>query len=120
LATITAISSTLIGPKGRKVKVEVGAILSFESRLSVKGATMSYMFEVYYQQPPDLKKEARLAERVSHLGGRLDYREECQRSGSPSICLTFEFDNLDQARSAAAKLREQGEYVEGPVDYGAE
>ena len=35
-----------------------------------------------------------------------------------SVCLTYEFDNLEQAEVAAELLRQLGEYVEGPVDYG--
>jgi hypothetical protein len=79
---------------------------------------MSFMFEVYYKPPADAVKESALARQVTALGGRLDYREEPGEDGRGGICLTFEFDNLDAARRAAAKLREQGEHIEGPVDYG--
>jgi hypothetical protein len=74
------------------------------------------MFEVYYKPPPDPKKEAALTESVSRLGGRLSYRED--PDGIGSICLTYEFDALEQAKEAGEALRQQGEYVEGPVDYG--
>jgi len=77
---------------------------------------MSYMFEVYYRPPVDPVREAALAERVSKMGGRLDCREDpTEHTGA---CLTFEFDDWDRAEAAANSLREQGEYVEGPGDYG--
>ncbi|MFO0969740.1 MAG: hypothetical protein U0793_29635 [Gemmataceae bacterium] len=76
---------------------------------------MSVMFEVMYEPPTDARREGRLAEQISHFGGRLDYREE---SATPaSICLTFEFDDWAAARAAAARLRELGEYIEGPMEY---
>jgi hypothetical protein len=80
---------------------------------------MSYMFEVFYRKPPDPTKEQKLTERVSHFGGHLTFREEPGDKGPSSVCLTYEFDSSDQARAAATSLREQGEYVEGPVDYEA-
>ncbi len=80
---------------------------------------MSYMFEVYYRAPADLPKEAVLTQRVSRLGGRLGYREGPEGGANGSICLTYEFDRRDQAEAAARVLREQGEHVEGPVDYAA-
>jgi hypothetical protein len=79
---------------------------------------MSYMFEVHYRPPSDTAREAALAERVSHLGGRLDYRESPPQGRPGGVCLTFEFDDIDRARRAAEALRSQGEHVEGPVDYG--
>jgi len=79
---------------------------------------MSYMFEVYYRSPADPDKEKSLTQRVAALGGRLDYREPSQSRANGSICLTFEFNRRDEAEAAASVLREQGEYVEGPVDYG--
>jgi hypothetical protein len=79
---------------------------------------MSYMFEVYYRPPEDPTREAALAERVSHLGGRLDYREAPTEGLPGAVCLTFEFADIDRARAAAESLRAQGEYVEGPVEYG--
>ena len=78
---------------------------------------MSYMFEVYYKPPPDPKKEAALSEAVNKFAGRLTYREE--PDGMGSICLTYEFDDLDQAVAASEALRRQGAHVEGPVDYGS-
>ena len=77
---------------------------------------MSYMFEVYYRRPADPRREAALTSRVSSLGGRLSYREAPE--GKEGVCLTYEFDEPDRAEAAAQLLREQGEHVEGPVDYG--
>ena len=77
---------------------------------------MSYMFEVYYRPPTDERKEAALTNRVASLGGRLDYREDAE--GLVGVCLTYEFDDYDMATKAADALRELGEHVEGPMDYG--
>jgi hypothetical protein len=79
---------------------------------------MSFMFEVYYRPPEDPQKEAALTAQVSSLGGRLSYREPPGENGRGGVCLTYEFDDHDQAAAAASVLREQGEHVEGPVDYG--
>ncbi len=79
---------------------------------------MSYMFEVYYRAPADPTREAALTERVSRLGGRLDYREAPDDGRPGGVCLTFEFHDIDRARAAAEALRAQGEHVEGPADYG--
>ena len=79
---------------------------------------MSYMFEVYYRPPADPAKEAAVTERVVALGGRLDFRENAGNNGRGGICLTYEFDDCDAAAKAANVLRQSGEHVEGPVDYG--
>jgi hypothetical protein len=79
---------------------------------------MSFMFEVYYKPPANPVKESALTRQVAALGGRLDYREDAPEQGPEGICLTYEFEDFELARRAAAKLREQGEHVEGPVDYG--
>lgn len=79
---------------------------------------MSFMFEVYYQPPAGPTKEEAVTERVTPLGGRLDYREDAAEHGLGGICLTYEFDNLNLATKAATLLRQLGEHVEGPVDYG--
>ena len=76
------------------------------------------MLEVYYRSPADPDKEETLTQRVAALGGRLDYRETPQSDANGSICLTFEFGRRDEAEAAARALREQGEHVEGPVEYG--
>ena len=79
---------------------------------------MSAMFEVYYRAPADLAKETTLTTSVGGLGGRLSYREVAENDDEHGICLTFEFDDPSQAELAAQKLRQQGEHVEGPSDYG--
>jgi hypothetical protein len=79
---------------------------------------MSFMFEMYYQPPPDPHKETMATQYVAGFGGRLSHREEAHEDSRGCVCLTFEFDDRDQAEVAAATLREQGEHVEGPVDYG--
>jgi hypothetical protein len=79
---------------------------------------MSFMFEVCYRPPADAPREAALTRQIAALGGRLDFREEPNGQALGGVCLTYEFDDLESARVAAQKLREQGEYVEGPVDYG--
>ena len=76
-----------------------------------------WMFEVYYSQPRNHEREARLTAQVISLGGRFDYWED----GTPEatyICLSYEFDALEQAECAATTLRQLGEHVEGPVPYG--
>ena len=79
---------------------------------------MSYMFEVFYKAPANPKRETALTDRVARLGGRLSYREDPDGNGAQSVSLTYEFGSRDQAEAAATALREQGEHVEGPVDYG--
>ena len=79
---------------------------------------MSFMFEVYYRPPADPPKETALTDRVARLGGLLSYREIPGENDSGGVCLTYEFDDREQAEAAAQVLRALGEYVEGPVDYG--
>jgi hypothetical protein len=79
---------------------------------------MSFMFEVYYKPPADPLKETAVTDRVASLGGRLDYREDAEGNGLVGICLTYEFDDYEKATTAADVLRQLGEHVEGPVDYG--
>lgn len=79
---------------------------------------MSFMFEVFYKPPASAAKEAAPADRVVALGGRLDYREDAETNGESGVCLTYEFTDYDLALKAATVLRQLGEYVEGPVDYG--
>jgi len=74
------------------------------------------MFEVYYRPPANPDREAELTDRVSRLGGRLDYRE-CPKAAGRGICLTYEFENLNAAEEAASALRTLGEHVEGPETY---
>lgn len=77
------------------------------------------MFEVYYRPPADIRREAALTARVSEFGGKLDYREVPENGQSGGVCLTYEFDDRGQAEAAATALREQGEHIEGPMDYGS-
>lgn len=77
---------------------------------------MSVMFEVYYGGSADPAKEAILSDRVAALGGRLDHREDA--TGATGIVLTYEFDSWDMAQRAASALRQLGEHVEGPMEYG--
>ena len=79
---------------------------------------MSVMFEVYYKAPPDLAREERITGRVVHRGGKLSFREPPTESDSGPIVLTYEFGEFETAKAAASLLRQQGEHVEGPVDYG--
>ena len=44
----------------------------------------------------------------------MDYREDA----FGGVCLTYEFDDFELAAKAADTLRQLGEQVEGPVDYG--
>jgi hypothetical protein len=78
---------------------------------------MPVMFEVYYTSPPDKDREAKITGFVLKKGGRLDYRESPPATETGSICLTYEFDERGAAETAASMLRQQGEYVEGPMEY---
>jgi len=75
------------------------------------------MFEVYYKPPVDPGKEPALNQRVASMGGWLEFREN-PRDQVRSACLTYEFGELSQAEAAAEALRQLGEHVEGPGDYG--
>ena len=79
---------------------------------------MSYMFEVYYKPPQDPRREATLTKQVTHLGGRLSFREDPDEQGMGAVCLTYEFDDWTAAEAAARAVRARGEHVEGPTDYG--
>jgi hypothetical protein len=79
---------------------------------------MSFMFEVYYRPPANPSKEAAVTDRVAAMGGRLDFREVGDERGLGGVCLTYEFEDLESAAKAAEVLRQLGEHVEGPVDYG--
>ncbi len=80
---------------------------------------MSFMFEVYYKPPANPAKETAVADHVASLGGRLVFHEEGVVDGLDGVCLTYEFDDLGSAWKAAGVLRQLGEYVEGPVEYGS-
>lgn len=77
---------------------------------------MSFMIGVYYKPPTNTAKESALTQRVAALGGHLDFREEA--SEHAGACLTYEFDDMESATRAADALRQLGEHVEGPADYG--
>lgn len=79
---------------------------------------MSFMFEVYYKPPTNSLKEAAITDRMAALGGRLDFREDADERGQEGVCLTYEFEELELAAKAAEVLRQLGEHVEGPTDYG--
>ena len=79
---------------------------------------MSVMFEVLYRSPSDPQREEVISEHVGQFGGRLTYREEPDVVGAGPVCLTYEFNNYQEAQEAASRLRSQGEHVEGPMDYG--
>jgi hypothetical protein len=80
---------------------------------------MTFMFEVFYKLPENPKKEAALTDLVATQGGHLDFREVGDQTTHGPICLTYEFADIVAARQAADRLRQQGEHVEGPYDYGA-
>jgi hypothetical protein len=80
---------------------------------------MSFMFEVYYKAPVDLKKEEEITGVVARLGGTLDFRETPAGTDTKAVCLTYEFHELESAQAAAASLRQRGDHVEGPVSYGS-
>ena len=80
---------------------------------------MSFMFEVYYKAPVDLKREEEITGVVERLGGSLDCRETPNGTSSNAVCLTYQFSELESARAAATSLRQRGDHVEGPVSYGS-
>ncbi len=79
---------------------------------------MSFMFEVYYKAPPDPRREEKILDVVSQGGGALTFREAPSEVGPRTICLTCEFEDLEAAQVVADRLVQEGEYVEGPSDYG--
>ena len=79
---------------------------------------MSFMFELYYKSPEDLRRESELTITIGQLGGRLTCREIPAKSGQGTCCLTYEFDDIERAENAADVLYKLGEHVEGPMDYG--
>jgi hypothetical protein len=76
------------------------------------------MFEVYYKSPVDPKREEEITGAVARFGGSLDCRETPAETGTGSVCLTYEFGEMELAEKAARLLRERGDHVEGPVGYG--
>jgi len=77
---------------------------------------LSYMFEVYYLAPQAKEREAHILSEVEAGGGWLDFWETM--NDERTIVLTYDFPELEQARSIMEKLQQAGEYVEGPQDYG--
>jgi hypothetical protein len=80
----------------------------------------TYKIEVFYNgsngRNPD--KEAQIATTMASLHGRLDFWEGPEPGSlMQAICLTYEFDDEDNAAEAAEKLRRSGEHVEGPCEY---
>lgn len=80
---------------------------------------MSYAFELYYAGPEDEAHNQRLLTSVQPFGGRLTFREPAEsQTHSDATCLTFEFANHHDADAAAKALRELGQHIEGPFEYG--
>jgi len=79
---------------------------------------VTWMFDLYYLAPTDPAREVRITHAAGGHGGRLDYREAPETTGSHNVCLTYEFDTLSDAEAAAQQLRSFGEYIEGPYQYG--
>jgi hypothetical protein len=73
------------------------------------------MIEVQYRKPADPDRERAIWACVSNYDGEVMYRED---DSTESICLTVEFPSWETAQDASSKLRESGEHVEGPMDYG--
>jgi hypothetical protein len=88
------------------------------SRAADEVKNVSFMLEVYYSGPPDPPRERRISTAIARHGGRLTYREAPYTPVSKAVCLTYEFECLSFAQSAAAELARLNEHVEGPVDYG--
>jgi hypothetical protein len=80
---------------------------------------MSIMIEVLYHSPYDPERETQIATTLKAFGGHLTCREEPGTDSlAQSICLTYEFDERHAAEAGANQLRNLGEHVEGPMDYG--
>jgi hypothetical protein len=75
---------------------------------------MAFILEVYRRPPSNTAREAVLTQEMDNLEGRLDFREEADEPEQGAICLTYEFDDPETARTAVDMLRDQGEMVEGP------
>jgi hypothetical protein len=79
---------------------------------------MSYMIEIYYGEPVDVFREARITELVERLSGSITFREEPESHDvGRAICLTAEFETMEAAEKAFESLQSIGEHVEGPCDY---
>jgi hypothetical protein len=81
--------------------------------------SVTWMFELYYEFPPDDDLDSRLTTQIVSLGGRLDFREETDIPGVVQrVCLTFEFDDESRAVHAEDVLRQQGYHTEGVCQNG--
>jgi len=78
---------------------------------------MTWAFDVYYLPPSDSAREARIETAATERGGRSDFRDAPEQTGSHNVCLTFEFEMQGDAEIAANDLRRSGEFVEGPYPY---
>ncbi len=79
---------------------------------------MSYAFDLLYKPPRDQTREHNILESVQSHRGSLDYIEEIIiENTASSICITYEFDDLNDAEQCATELRKSGEHIEGPYDY---
>jgi hypothetical protein len=76
---------------------------------------MSQMIEIYYRKPADAEREREIQNSVREFGGQITYREDDVPYG---ICLTIEFCDRASAELACNRLRDRGEHVEGPMQYG--
>jgi hypothetical protein len=83
-----------------------------------KGEAMTFMIEVIYRAPRDSGREERVAAAVGPLGGMLTFVEGPSSEKARTICLTYEFSDLQAASNAADRLRALAEHVEGPSEYG--
>jgi hypothetical protein len=76
---------------------------------------MSVKIEVIYGKPSNCEREREIAACASRFGGVVTFRED---DTADSICLTIEFADREAAERAISKIRDSGEHVEGPADYG--
>ena len=80
---------------------------------------MSIMIEVIYHGPCNSEREDHITMITDECNGRLTHKEEPENAGvSQSVCLTYEFADRNSAQTAVNQLRNLGEHVEGPMDYG--
>ena len=86
----------------------------------VKCQIMSVMIEVRYRRPVDEQREIGIVNRSKQFGGVVTCRELPDKLLSEAICLTIEFSDYTSAKSAADSLRDAGENIDGPMDYGDE
>jgi hypothetical protein len=76
------------------------------------------MIEIYYGEPIDIFREARITELIERFSGAITFREEPEANDvGRAICLTAEFATREAAVDAFNSLQSMGEHVEGPCDY---